>query len=177
MGRRLTVRSGAGASIHATRRVEPFEHRPTATTEFVLGTDAVSAVDVGVGRRFNAGVSRVAAAGAAVQGLVWCGVVTAGPGANGGRRRRAGFGDLHDRCSSSYLGYPLLISEYSVVVSTPAGRRIGRVPSVKQARLLIRGYRRVLREETGSRVVRVVADLGETGSGPMTMWTGLKETC
>jgi len=57
------------------------------------------------------------------------------------------------RVTSSYLGYPLLISETEVTVYTPAHRRLGRVASVKQARLLVRGYRRVLREETGSRVL------------------------
>lgn len=46
------------------------------------------------------------------------------------------------RVTSSYLGYPLLISDADVLVYTPAGRRMCSAASVKQARLLIRAYRR-----------------------------------
>ena len=82
-----------------------------------------------------------------------------------------------DRTTSSYLGFPLLITNTEVVVSTPTGRRIGRVPSVKQARLLVRGYRRLLREEQGSRVERAVADLGVTVLCANDRTTGVKELC
>jgi hypothetical protein len=43
---------------------------------------------------------------------------------------------------SSYLGHPMLISDADVLVYTPAGRRMCSAASVKQARLLIRAYRR-----------------------------------
>jgi len=43
---------------------------------------------------------------------------------------------------SSYLGYGLQVFEDRVVVLDRAGRRLGEVSSVKQARLFVRGYRR-----------------------------------
>ena len=43
---------------------------------------------------------------------------------------------------SSYLGYPLIINNTDVIVFTPTGRRICSAASVKQARLLIRAYRK-----------------------------------
>ena len=43
---------------------------------------------------------------------------------------------------STYLRHPLTITETSVTVHTPDGRRIGQASSVKQARLIVRGYRR-----------------------------------
>jgi len=55
---------------------------------------------------------------------------------------------------SSYLGYPLEITATEVVVRTPAGRRVGRVASVKSARLLIRSYRRAMRPGSVARVAR-----------------------
>lgn len=64
-----------------------------------------------------------------------------------------------DWVASSYLGYLLTISDAEVFVFSPAGRRLGRATSVKSPRILVRSYRRALREETGSRVERAVADL------------------
>jgi hypothetical protein len=47
---------------------------------------------------------------------------------------------------TSYLGYPLVITETRVTVRTKDGRRrIGYASSVKQARLIVRGYRRAER--------------------------------
>jgi len=59
-----------------------------------------------------------------------------------------------DREVSAYLGFPLEITATEVVVSTPAGRRVGRATSVKQARLLIRSYRRAMRPGSVSAVRR-----------------------
>lgn len=61
---------------------------------------------------------------------------------------------------SSYLGYPLIISKAEVLVFTPAGRRMCSASSVKQARLLVRAYRR-----ESSRESRVVSDLAERALG------------
>lgn len=44
--------------------------------------------------------------------------------------------------TTSYLGYPIIITDRNVTVIAPDGRRVGHTTSVKQARLLIRGYRR-----------------------------------
>ena len=44
--------------------------------------------------------------------------------------------------NTSYLRHPLTITETTVTVHTPDGRRIGQATSVKQARLIVRGYRR-----------------------------------
>jgi hypothetical protein len=50
------------------------------------------------------------------------------------------------RVETSYLGYPLVITETRVTVRTKDGRRrIGDASSVKQARLIVRGYRRAER--------------------------------
>ena len=82
-----------------------------------------------------------------------------------------------DRELSSYLGFPIEITATSVVVRTPAGRKVGRVASVKSARLLVRSYRRAMRPGSSSRVERAVADLGVSGSGPVTeAYRRLKET-
>jgi hypothetical protein len=43
---------------------------------------------------------------------------------------------------SSYLGYPLIVTDRKITVFTPALRKITEVSSVKQARLVVRGYRR-----------------------------------
>lgn len=43
---------------------------------------------------------------------------------------------------SSFLRYPLLISDAGVRVFTPNGRKVGDVASVKQARLLVRWCRK-----------------------------------
>ena len=43
---------------------------------------------------------------------------------------------------TSYLKHPLTITETSVTVHTPDGRRICDATSVRQARLIVRGYRR-----------------------------------
>jgi hypothetical protein len=51
-------------------------------------------------------------------------------------------GRVPEIVASSYLGYPLLIGGDCVEVFTPAGRRMCAAASVKQARLLIRSYRR-----------------------------------
>jgi hypothetical protein len=47
---------------------------------------------------------------------------------------------------TTYLGYPLVITETQVTVRTKDGRRIGYATSVKQARLIVRGYRRASRD-------------------------------
>lgn len=44
--------------------------------------------------------------------------------------------------AASYLGYPLLIGDADIRVFTPAGRLMCSAASVKQARALIRSYRR-----------------------------------
>jgi hypothetical protein len=49
---------------------------------------------------------------------------------------------------TSYLGFPLLVTEQAVIVRTPDGRRMGSVTSMKQARLLIKGYRRAAKDAT-----------------------------
>lgn len=54
------------------------------------------------------------------------------------RRRRVPV----EREPASYLGYPLTIGERTVVVADKTGRTLATVPSVKQARLFVRGYRR-----------------------------------
>ena len=59
-----------------------------------------------------------------------------------------------DREVTAYLGFPLEITATEVVVSTPAGRRVGRVRSVKQARLLVRSYRRAIKPGSVSAVRR-----------------------
>jgi len=64
-----------------------------------------------------------------------------------------------DRELSAYLGFPLEITATEIVVSTPAGRRVGCATSVKQARLLVRSYRRAMRPGSSSRVERAVGDL------------------
>lgn len=48
--------------------------------------------------------------------------------------------------STSYLGFPLLISDQSVTVRTPDGRRLGVEVSMAKARLLVRGYRKASKE-------------------------------
>jgi len=64
-----------------------------------------------------------------------------------------------DREVTAYLGFPLEITATEIVVSTPAGRRVGCATSVKQARLLVRSYRRAMRPGSSSRVERAVGDL------------------
>ncbi len=50
---------------------------------------------------------------------------------------------FQDEERSSYLGYPLLVTARNVHVYAPAsgGRRLASVPSVKQARLFVKGFR------------------------------------
>ena len=43
---------------------------------------------------------------------------------------------------TSYLGFPLHVTDTTVTVLDKTGREIGTVGSVKQARLFVRGYRR-----------------------------------
>jgi hypothetical protein len=43
---------------------------------------------------------------------------------------------------SSYLGYPLHITKHTITVYTPQLRFITEAASVKQARLIVRAYRR-----------------------------------
>lgn len=50
--------------------------------------------------------------------------------------------------STSYLGFPLLVSDQSVTVRTPDGRRLGTEVSMAKARLLVRGYRKASKEGT-----------------------------
>ena len=71
---------------------------------------------------------------------------------------------------NSYLGYPLTISKKEIVVFTPTGRRVCKAASVKQARLLIRAYRR---EERSSRV-RVV---GYRAERALPAYDPVKVTC
>jgi hypothetical protein len=75
--------------------------------------------------------------------------------------------------TSSYLGYPLRIGHDEVEVFTPAGRRVCSAVSVKQARLVVRAYRR-----EGSRELRAVGDLAErTLDGTEACSSRLKEPC
>jgi hypothetical protein len=48
-----------------------------------------------------------------------------------------------DRCRSSYLGYPLEITDRDVTVYDQHDRKLVTVTSIGAARLFIRGYRRV----------------------------------
>lgn len=48
---------------------------------------------------------------------------------------------------TSYLGFPMVVSEDHIWVRTPEGRLVAAVTSVKQARLVIRGYRKAARAE------------------------------
>ena len=93
---------------------------------------------------------------------------------SGQRRRPVVSRDLEH---SSYLGFPLEITATEVLVRTPAGRKVGRVASVKSARLLVRAYRRALKPGSGSRVERAVDDLVGNGLCADDQWTGVKETC
>ena len=49
---------------------------------------------------------------------------------------------MSDCVATSYLGYPLTIGPDTVTVRTPDGRRLAAATSVKQARLIVKGYRR-----------------------------------
>lgn len=49
---------------------------------------------------------------------------------------------MTDSVSTTYLGFPLTITDHAVTVRTPDGRRVGAATSVKQARLLVKGYRK-----------------------------------
>lgn len=46
---------------------------------------------------------------------------------------------------TTYLGYPLTITDTTVTVRGRDGRQLGTVRSVKEARLFVRGYRRAER--------------------------------
>lgn len=51
-----------------------------------------------------------------------------------------------DRVTSSYLGFPLLIGETCVQVQHPLTcRPLAELPSMKQARLFVKGFRREAR--------------------------------
>lgn len=73
------------------------------------------------------------------------------------RRPAATRGEL---VTTSYLGYLLEISDRTIIVRAPNGRRMCDATSIKQARLLIRSYRR------SSRELRVVGDLADRALPP-----------
>jgi len=75
---------------------------------------------------------------------------------NGARRPYTARGDSE---TTAYLGYRLEVTATEVIVSAPVWRPIGRATSVKQARLLVRSYRRAMRPGSSSRVERAVGDL------------------
>lgn len=50
--------------------------------------------------------------------------------------------------AATYLGFPLTITDQAVFVRTPEGRLVAAVPSMKQARLLVKGYRKASKEAT-----------------------------
>jgi hypothetical protein len=56
-----------------------------------------------------------------------------------------------DRVRATYLHYGLEITDRTVRVSAPDGRLIGYATSVKNARLLVKGYRKETRNENQSR--------------------------
>ena len=47
-----------------------------------------------------------------------------------------------DTVRALYLGYPLEITDRTITVTTPDGRRIARTQSLSTARRIIRGYRK-----------------------------------
>lgn len=59
---------------------------------------------------------------------------------------------LGARERTSFLGFPVEISDRDVVVFTPDGDRICTTTSVKQARLIVRGYRRETRRELSNHI-------------------------
>lgn len=46
---------------------------------------------------------------------------------------------------ATYMRFLLLVTERTVAIRTPEGRKLATVASVKQARLLIKGYRKAAR--------------------------------
>lgn len=51
------------------------------------------------------------------------------------------------RIETSYLGYPLLITDSFVTVRSPEGRKLASLTSVSKARRFVKDYRRMTRGE------------------------------
>lgn len=52
---------------------------------------------------------------------------------------------MTEQVATTYLGFPLTVTDTLVWVRTPEGRPIAAVASMKQARLCVRGYRKEAR--------------------------------